>query len=386
MMFDDTHVQAPLFAAEDLSPLPVGYSGYVCVLQNKSGELDALGHASASAWERMTPLLELVGPRNPRDPMNASLIAGWVKRASAVVGTRPLYLDILRLEPTASVRTTGGLRPALGEIYAAARKRDMRFIPVVSVGETTDAHMDLVRAALIGDARGVGLRYRILKVVPPTGLSRRAVLETELERLSVKPEDCDLLIDLEYMDEDKEIDPADVAAQLDEMDAAGRWRSLVVIGTSMPKMMGAIKEGTVGALPRREWDLWTEILAQQPSRVPAFGDYAVQNPAPPTDGGSNKGRSNIRYTAERETLVARGFGPAIQQGPEQYRTLCQQLVARPEFAGRTYSWGDETIADCADEVIEPGSRNAWRGAGTSHHFQLVTDELRRLSAPGESDA
>jgi hypothetical protein len=114
--------------------------------------------------------------------------------------------------------------------------------------------------------------------------------------------------------------------------------------------------------------------------MPAFGDYAVQHPHPPHDGGGNNGRANIRYTVDREILVARGVGPATQQGPEQYRELCQQLVGRPEFAGRSYSWGDATIEDCADELIESGSRNAWRGAGTSHHIQVVTDELRRRSA------
>jgi T4 beta protein len=50
-------------------------------------------------------------------------------------------------------------------------------------------------------------------------------------------------------------------------------------------------------------------------------------------------------------------------------------VERPEFAGGDYSWGDAQILDCASGTQEPGSNNAWRGAGSSHHLRLVTEQL-----------
>jgi hypothetical protein len=374
-----SYVQIPLLEPEALMPLPVDRDHYVAVLQNRSGELDALRHASDAAWDRMTPLLEFVGPRTTSPSISASAINGWVKRVHTALGTHPVYIDILRLSPTVPVKTKAGIRPVLEEIYENARKRHMRFVPVLPVGEATEAHLGLVRASILGDQQGVGLRYRILKVLPPSGVSRKDVLRGQLDGLGLGPESCDLLIDLEYFDEDQEIDTASFAAQLDEMSRLGGWRSVVLLGTSIPKMMSAVKEGSVGTIPRREWELWLRLREQRMDRMPAFGDYAVQHPHPPHDAGANTGRANIRYTTDQATVVARGFGPATQGGPEQYRELCQQLVGRNDFAGRDYSWGDETIQDCADEVIEPGSRNAWRGAGTSHHMQVVTDELRQLS-------
>ena len=378
-MSTNSHVQMPLLEPEVLVPLPTDCGHYVAVLQNKPGELDALRHASGNAWDRMTPLLEFVGPVKAPKSITASSIDGWVKRAHAALGTRPTYLDILRLAPSTPVGgKTNGSR-VLEEIYANARKRKMRFVPVLPVEEATEAHLEMVRASVLADGHGAGLRYRILKVLPPSGVSRQAVLRAQLDGLELEAANCDLLIDLEYIDEDQEIDAATLAGQLEEMFRMGTWRSVVLLGTSIPKMMTVVKQGSVGTIPRREWDLWLRLREHGLERMPAFGDYAVQHPHPPHGGGGNTGRANIRYTTDHETVVARGFGLASQGGPEQYRDLCQQLVGRQEFAGRDYSWGDETIEDCADEVIEPGSRNAWRGAGTSHHMQVVTDELWQLS-------
>lgn len=88
-------------------------------------------------------------------------------------------------------------------------------------------------------------------------------------------------------------------------------------------------------------------------------------------------RANIRYTTNGSTLVARGRGSVIQEGNDQYRLLCQHLVAHRDFAGAHYSWGDATINGCAQGDIEPGAQEMWRGAGTSHHLQFVTDQLRQ---------
>jgi hypothetical protein len=378
-MAPGSNIQMRLLEAEALAPLPVDSSHYVAVLQNKTGELSALRHASDQVWERMTPLLEFVGPKTAKNPLTATSVDGWVKRANDALGCRPLYIDILRLDPSTSVQHKNGVSmPVLDYIYGAARTRRMRFVPVLRVSEATEDRVESVQAAVASDGHGVGLRYRILEVLPPPGRTHRAVLEAQLESLKQTPQDCDLLIDLEYIDEDRDIDANLLAGHLAMMLAVGAWRSVVILGTSIPKMMGAIKEGTVGTIPRREWELWLELRLLGMDRLPAFGDYAVQHPHPPYDAtGGAQGRANIRYTAARETVVARGVGPITQQeGNEHYQALCRQIVDRPEFAGRDYSWGDETIQDCADELVEPGSRNAWRGAGTSHHIQLVTDGLR----------
>lgn len=373
-------MQIPLLRPEPLVPLPVDSTYYVVALQNKPGELDALRHASDEAWERMTPFVHVVGPKSRTQPLNASTIRNWTAKLARAVGSHPFYLDVLRLDPTFPVATTNGSLPVLQQLFASARKRQLRFVPVAWVGESSAAHRKLVEDAALEDGHGLALRFRMRAFVPPVGTTLHNYLSEQLTTMSADVRKTDLLVDLEYIDPDAELDPGDLAATLKEMLAVGPWRSVVLLGTSIPSMLSCIDEGSIGSLPRREWDLWSRLARYDLSRLPSFGDYAIQHPRPPHEGGGPGMRANIRYTANGETLVARGQGSIIQEGNAQYRLLCQQLVARSEFAGRGYSWGDSVIDDCARGLTAPGAQNVWRGAGTSHHLELVTDQLRRRQA------
>lgn len=378
-MTTSTPIQVSLAMPDLLGPLPRDPGHYLVILQSKTGEREALRTASSSTWERLTPLLEVVGPKTPKPPLSEDSVAAWIRKLGIAIGTRPFYLDILRLNPELPVAGKHGTDPVLARMYAEARKRGLRFVPVAHVGQSEAAHLQLVADAALADARGVGLRYRIRRVIPPAGLGHRNVLQAQLDTLGTRAEDADLIVDLEFLDEDDEVHADDIATALRAMCAVGDWRSVVVVGTSIPKMLSCIKEGTLGSIDRREWDLWSALASSHLDRIPAFGDYAVQNPEPPLDdAGGNTMRANIRYTTATETLVARGRGPVSQEGNEQYQDLCKQLAARAEFAGAAYSWGDGIIDACARGLREPGSQNLWRGAGTSHHLQLVTDALRAL--------
>jgi hypothetical protein len=379
----DTFIQIPLLKPEPPVPLPVDSGHYVPVLQSKIGERDALANVSDAAWERLTPLVEIVGPKNPRPVLSKESVAAWVQRLSKALGVHPLYLDVMRLAATQPVAGKSGSDPVLARIYAEMRRRRLRFVPVVPVGRSSRQHIELVADAALEDGNGVALRYQTRKVVPPAGKRHRDLLNEQLGQLGLLPGDADLLIDLEVLNEDDEVHPDDVADALGDMCALGEWRCVVVIGTSIPKMLGCVKEGTVGTIPRREWVLWSKLARADLPRVPAFGDYAIQNPEPPADDvAGNTMRANIRYTATSETIVARGRGPVSQEGNTQYHGLCKQIAARSEFSGAGYSWGDSVIDECAKGLREPGSQGLWRGAGTSHHLQFVTDQVRQQHEAG----
>ena len=61
------------------------------------------------------------------------------------------------------------------------------------------------------------------------------MLSEHLDDLGVDVTDADLLLDLEYLDEDREVDADDLAAVLRDMFEVGNWRCVVIIGTSIPK-------------------------------------------------------------------------------------------------------------------------------------------------------
>lgn len=374
-------MQIPLLRPDPLDPLPVDATRYVAALQSQPGERDALQHLSAEIWERMTPLLHFVGPKTPPAAFQAQTIRNWVARLAPSVGEHPLYIDVARLDPTHPVATRDGQAPVLACIYEAARARSLRFVPVVWVGESSDAHRRIVADAALQDGHGVALRYRMRDYGPPEGSGLAPYLAGELAALDREPKDADLILDLGYIDPDDELDPDGIAAALRQMLAVGPWRSVVLLGTSIPTMMSCVDEGSVGSLPRKEWELWSQLQDCELDRMPAFGDYVIQNPHPPHDGGGPGMRANIRYTSNGETLVARGRGPFYEEGNEQYRGLCEQLVARTEFAGRNFTWGDEVIEDCAAGAVEPGGQRVWRGAGTSHHLRVVSEQLASQPQP-----
>ncbi|MGH2682730.1 MAG: beta family protein [Actinomycetota bacterium] len=369
------------FEDVDFVPVPGGSGHYVAAVQNKSGELDALRNASAETWSRLTPLVQIVGPKKRPEAHKRDTVAGWVKRISQAVGHRPCFLDVLRLRPGHPTTTSGGAEPILSVIHAAARKRGMVFVPVLPIGRSDGRdYVRLAGEAVACDGRGAALRYPIRRFALEPGETHATVLAEALRDLGIDVTRADALVDLGYLSGDEELHLEDVDEALKEVTAVGPWRSLVLLGTSMPSMLGGtVGEGTIGELPRREWELWSALQQDTSRRMPTYGDYVVQHPDPPRDedGGGPGMRANIRYTITSTTLVARARGPLIQEGREQYRDLCQQLVARPEFSGPDFSWGDSVIAACASGESEPGSQNQWRGAGSSHHFRVVTQALSR---------
>jgi hypothetical protein len=367
-------IQAALSQPEWFTCVPTHGSHYVAVVQDKSGELAALRRASPETWARLTPVVEIVGPRTRPPEYKANMISQRVKKIAEAVGQHPCFLDILRLRATDNVATSAGKIPVLSAVYAAARKRHLNCVPVLHLGDRSHA-VSLIRDTALQDGRGVALRYPLLSVALIDGQTPESLIEEALREVHTEITGADLLIDLGYLGQEQEIHAEDIADPVRELMEIGAWRSVVLLGTSMPRMLGVIGEGTIGELPRREWDLWSALRRLRLPRIPTYGDYVVQHPDPPQEGGGPGMRANIRYTASAVTLVARGRGPITEEGREQYRELCRMLAARPEFFGRNYSWGDEQIADCATGVTEPGWNNAWRGAGSSHHLRLVTEQL-----------
>src|ERR1700686_2670434 len=124
-----TLIQIPLLKPETLDPLPVDSGHYLAVLQSKTGERDALANVSAETWERMTPLVEILGPKSPKPVLSMESVRAWMRKLSNALGTHPCYLDIVRLDPTRPVAGKTDTEPVLARIYAEARKRGMRFIP-----------------------------------------------------------------------------------------------------------------------------------------------------------------------------------------------------------------------------------------------------------------
>ncbi len=383
-------MQTPLIPPEPYSPLPTTVKGYVPVLQDHPGERAALSKASARAWSQMTPLIEVVARAGK---LSDGSVKDHVRRLHDSVGEHPVYLDLKNIDPSTPLETSRGERPVLELLFAAARKRGLCFMPVAwtSSGEE---HLRLVADAVGGDCQGAALRHRFAGV--SYGETIESLLRRRVDELKTSPEQIDLFLDLEYIDPDSDPSAGWVSGRLEEIAGIGTWRSIVLVGTSIPSSFGngLVPERTTKELPRREWSLWKNVAAA--ASVPlAYGDYAVQNPVPPEKPPPIGPWATIRYTLSDNLLVARGRDTQ-RFGREQYRELSSWISSHHGFRGAAFSYGDSEIArwgssdnpdvvmverevDELDETEESTGNSYWRGVGTSHHMEAVTEQVMQGS-------
>jgi hypothetical protein len=367
--------QASLLKSHEASPLPKGSDYYVPAVFDRKGEREAIANLSTADWEKIVPLIHFLGPREPGAKLSSERFTQWSRRVAEAVGQHAFYLDLPRLSPSTTVKTGKGDVLILDRLYEAMRKRKCRFIPVANIGKRFEAALNSVANCALNDGNGFALRYRFRELAPRPNEDHVSRLSSALERIELDADSADLIVDFSYIDPDDEFDVDLLSVDLQSMLDVANWRSVVLLGSSMPPMMSCVKEGTVGEIDRREWDLWREIRKKKLSRPLVFGDYTIQCPTPPSKGGPSM-RRTVRYTASTATVVARGMGDITESDDSQYKELCGTIRGRPEFCGEAYSWGDETIAKCAAGRLRPRAQEMWRGAGTSHHIKFVKDQLQ----------
>jgi hypothetical protein len=361
---------------------PFGSYHYVPILKSLPGELKALAHTDADTWERMTPLIEATSKKGAtEEPPDRSPLPSLASRLVSVLGTaRPFYLDFRGLTSRSKILVRRGRerRPvaAIEHVLEDCRQRGLNFVPVVT--PTKDAgRLALVRESLAAVGRRVCLRVPVAGVVRPTGRSLSNELHGLLEDLGTEAASTDLLLDLGYIGVEPGFDASHVRRILEEIPQLPAWRNVILSGTVIPQALSGYAEDDITDLARHEWRLWQELRQHDAPRLPTFGDYCVQHPERPDSSGPGM-RANIRYTADEAVLIARGRS-ITEYGAGQYRDLCVLLSHRPEFRGSAYSWGDSSIAECAEGLGTPGGQEHWRGVGTSHHLRHVTESLGRIS-------
>ncbi len=188
------------FVNTDFRPVRHGASHYVAAVQNKKGELSALGQATRDTWDRMTPLVAVVGWKRRPATYQIETVARWVKHVADAVGRQPIFLDVLRLRPGHPTVTPRGNQQVLAVIHEQARKRGMAFVPVVRIGDPYAAEYSaIVRDTAARDGRGAALRYPIRTLLPPPGTTHTAMLSGALIDIAVDVEHADILIDLSFI-------------------------------------------------------------------------------------------------------------------------------------------------------------------------------------------
>jgi hypothetical protein len=352
---------------------------YVPILKGRAAEYDAL----AELKERLdvTPLIELMPiPWDYAEERPAVSLADHVAAAArntlkAWGEEMRVFVDVLHLPPDA--RDGEGRHP-MALFLGLARRSGLRAVPVLAL----DSDADYRAAVREGqDPLGVCLRLRSADLARVDGPAAVAALLNELD---VPHGDVDLIVDLRELSADAVdfniIGAVGVLSMIPEVTA---WRSLTLAGSAFPADLTAVKPSSEERFARAEWAVWT-ALRERPglARIPAFGDYTISHPDPPTtlDPRLLRVSAQLRYTTESDWLVFKERN-IRDYGSEQFLAICERLVQRPEFAGADWSWGDAYIAARADgSDSRPGNPRTWRKVGTTHHIATVMKQIASLGA------
>jgi hypothetical protein len=354
---------------------------YVPLLKGKEGEYAALEALTRDIKPHLMPLIEI--PGIPYDYANdrpaKSLdehLTGIALRLKKCWQDGPLYLDLPWGEDE---ETLGDGRIALEAVLADCTQNGIHAVPVVS--RTSSAkYLDGTRQYSEASQTGACLRLLV------SDFEEEIDLEAEVDRLleslgGIGPSSIDLIVDMEDLGPDGSRAVLIARSILSIIPKQSEWRKMILAAASFPEDLSDVDAATVSTLPRREWDLW-KTLQKRPNKLLRrdiiFGDYAITHPVPKElDPRTMRMSANIRYTTPNGWLVVKGRN-VRQYGFDQYFELCKELIERPEYRGRDFSWGDRYIADCADRIQGPGNATTWRKVGTNHHLTLLAQEIASL--------
>lgn len=356
-MFDDTH--------------------YVPILKGRPAEYEALKEVDAKKG-LLTPLIEITpigwdfAEEKPTSSIDDHLINAE-KRLEAAWGTeRRTFIDLIWIDR--AMRCAGDEHP-LAFILRRGSDLDLRLVPVV----TMDSDAPYRQAIKTGHRDlGACLRLRSSDLITPQVGANATALLTDL---GLDMSDVDLIVDLKELNA-REVDfnvlgALGVISQVPSPDA---WRSFSVAGASFPENLSEMQPSTEKRFERAEWAIWNALRERDLPRSPTFADYTINHPEPPAglDPRLMRISAQLRYTAETDWLVFKERN-IRDYGSEQFVAICKRLIARDEFSGADFSWGDRYIFERGTgEDTRPGNPMMWRKVGTNHHLLKVLSQIASL--------
>ena len=356
---------------------------HVFIAKAKRGEFWALNQLSVAAKSSITPLFEMWPPAIPRLPRQEegkprpkpkapkSLVTHATDLLQTIRdewGRLPLFLDT-RYVPKGGIPSPEGAR----NIFDVARALQLVAIPTTSI-KFAAAYQQEIRDVIAKDGRGVLLRLFMSDFGNPNPLGN--YLTALLGVLRVNPNETDILIDLEYRQEQVAVQQLGVFA-LSVLPSLKDWRTVTLAAGSFPQSISSLEYETWLPVPRCDWLGWLGINSLQAangSRRATYGDYGIRCGGAPADI-PNRPDPNIRYSGEQKILVRKE-----PKKDGKMKTICSSLILRSEFSGAQFSQGD---AEIAARAAIPGSPNngqaeQWIQWCTNHHLELTASQIQSL--------
>lgn len=357
------------------------HSHYVPCLRWKQGEYLAVFQLPPTTRRMFTPLIEVPGigydfENETKAKTIDEHLAPFAKRVLEKWGRQPCFVDLNLIGSNERMAT--GVHP-VRFIFNILRERMCSAISVTGLDRNNAYHQE-IKNIMTQNKSGVCLRIKIEQAAKG---SLKDDLDSLLSRLKVKPESCDLIIDLGAPNFIP-LEGFSMAIQriVSKLPYLNDWRTFTILGTSFPKTMKGIRKGGE-IVPRYEWKLYKILIAgfrKAGLRLPTFGDYTINHPEiPELDWRVVKPPATIRYTIEDGWYILKGDN-VRDYGYKQYHKLSQIVLSSRYYYGSALSWGDGYIQTCTNKSAKTGNLSTWRQVGTNHHIVKVIQDIASFYA------
>jgi len=351
-----------------------GQHSYAPVLRLKAGEYLALGELGSDVADRLLPYFiippfgepdpEKGRPLTPQEIVNepGRRVGKHWPRRSCLLDARFL-LDVL--EPSE-------VRSSLVGLFRAAHQANAAPTPVAALSyvlgeDGTTVYSDVLQKF----GPSIALRIEMTELGDPSRLTD--LLYAATSRLSIRPQDCILVLDLSEADF---ANPKNVGEFLEstlfEIVGMGEWAGVVSQGTSYPEVNPA-SPNSLKVLPRTDWLAWRQAAgALEFKSEILFGDFGADC----SRFAFGKGRAaipHLRYSTPVQWLISRGEKKHADSTALSH--VATRIVDSGSFSGPEFSWGDEYIYSLAQGKEGPGNPMVWRKANTVHHITQVIGDL-----------
>jgi hypothetical protein len=354
---------------------------YVPCVRWKRGEYQAVLRLPDTTKRAFTPLIEVpeIGWDFEKEIETKTIdehLAPFAKRVAEKWGKHSCFVDLHLIVPNERMHT--GIHPVCF-VFDGLRERKCSAIPVTGL-DRDNVYQQEIKNVATHDKSGVCLRIKIEQAAKG---SLKSEFSSLLSRLKVKPESCDLIIDLGAPN----FIPLEgfskaIEAIVSRFPHLNDWRTFTLLGTSFPETMASIKKGGQ-IFPRLEWQLYMLLVAnfqRAGLRIPAFADYAISHPKVLiVDMRTARPSATIRYTIDNSWYIVKGEN-VRDYGYKQYRGLSGQVQFSRHYSCSTFSWGDQYIQNCANGSVSTGNLTTWRQVGTNHHITKVTQDIASFYA------
>lgn len=360
------------------------HNHYVPILKWKRGERKALLNLDSIHKKVITPLIEI-------QPVPFNHVSGEFSKSLdehlANIGQevneawdkdKPIFVDLNTLYDNGDfedVNLQSGQHP-LEFIIDEIESKGIPAIPVTGI-HRFPLFNNAVKKVIEKYNRGLCIRLE------ESDLSDIHALKSEIDNLidflGVDKSSLDLVLDYkQILPQQEQHHITKVTLTLVQLPYLQEWRTLTLASTAYPKKLNQIPTNSNGSLPRTEWSVYQTLRGYGLARIPTFGDYTITHPDfVNLDPRVINMAAGIKYTAGNETLIFRGIG-VKNNGFSQMIQLCIDVTNHFKYYGRTFSYGDQYIYDCANQLCNTGNAESWVIVGVNHHLSVVSSDVSNL--------